>query len=291
MVYLRRVLTRWLSLPCLFVFGMSLGCAGQTQLTGAPESSAMSQDALLAIADRNIDGSIVGSDRDLLKSVIAMHLSKASNPAVIQNFNEILVIAEPAGDRILVNRLELKDTAQEGRPVPGEPNVFTDSKGRQFVFPDDPYPIGTEGLQPASIPIVTNEGPYRRMISQSGYMGESIQVSLPCANSINPTTSDTPYFYSGGFSSGYSNEVEAGFQYSPTNKWYTAYLKLFGGSPSSMKTIIMSPAALDPLIMPVHTARVTLFSVSSRSRRSSAGRHKTARYTVSSRLRTPKHVR
>jgi len=66
-------------------------------------------------------------------------------------------------------------------------------------------------------------GPFRRVYSDAGYSRETGNIYLPCgATNFQELTGQTGYIYAGGF--GQNNDgLDAGFQYSIANDWYTLF--------------------------------------------------------------------
>ncbi|MBV8600188.1 MAG: hypothetical protein JO359_01355 [Candidatus Eremiobacteraeota bacterium] len=69
----------------------------------------------------------------------------------------------------------------------------------------------------------------RRVWTNAGYHGQSADLNLPDRGFYNPgNLPDTGYVYMGGLGSNCS-QVEAGYQYSTANNWYTPYMRFGAG--------------------------------------------------------------
>ncbi len=79
-------------------------------------------------------------------------------------------------------------------------------------------PLGYEVPTPSDA-----NGPFRRVYSDAGYSRETGNIYLPCgATNFQELTGQTGYIYAGGF--GQNNDgLDAGFQYSIANDWYTLF--------------------------------------------------------------------
>lgn len=81
-------------------------------------------------------------------------------------------------------------------------------------------PLGYETPTPSD-----GNGPFRRVYSDSGYSRESGNIYLPCLpTNFNELTGQTGYIYAGGFGQN-DDGLDAGFQYSIANDWYTLFTR------------------------------------------------------------------
>ncbi|MET4560125.1 YrpD family protein [Lysinibacillus parviboronicapiens] len=78
----------------------------------------------------------------------------------------------------------------------------------------------------------TGTGPYRKVLSNSGYSWMSTNVYIPGGNDVSyGNSTDTGYIYLGGHSG--SVEVDAGLQHSPTLDNWAPFISVNGTRPSS----------------------------------------------------------
>jgi hypothetical protein len=163
--------------------------------------------------DANIDASIVGHDRDVIRAVML------SEP---QWARESVTFIDKDW-RVYANRRALLNTVRIGRLVPGETNLYFDQSGREFPGPpltEKPRreTQGTRYPLYGAPPPTTSTGPYRRVYSDPGIWYEgSMYTDIPYGatnSSSEGPNGDTGYVYSGGWSSTGNDQVDAGLQYS-----------------------------------------------------------------------------
>jgi hypothetical protein len=175
--------------------------------------------------DANIEASIVGNDRAVIRSVML------SEP---QWARENVIFVDKTG-HVYANKAKLIATTSIARPVPGT-NDFVDQHGRRFAGPPvtekpraSTSSAGRRPLYGTPSP-TTNSGPYRRMYSDPGiwYAG-GLHTIIPSgatnSNSEGPY-SDTGFVYSGGWSSSGADSADGGLQYSASRGVSNAFISV-----------------------------------------------------------------
>jgi len=106
--------------------------------------------------------------------------------------------------------------------------VFVDANNNVYATSKE---LKNATLLVEEIPTRGKGGPYRRVVSPTGYCWETAYVRLGTKNTdmYVPNSTETPYLYLGGTSST-SIEVDAGVQYSYSNDNWALYLKDSTGS-------------------------------------------------------------
>lgn len=181
--------------------------------------------------NRAIDPSIVGSDRDVLLSVIAQSplrakIADGSHPVV-------LVLYDAKEKRFISNRSGMAEHFESLDPVGGTQNLYRSRSGRSFAGPGpDPRPTGSQSTTVAGVrttrdyfPILDrHSGPYRRLYTSANHfetgtfpssaMAENSFVTMPPCGSARykAGTRDAGYVYFGGWGS-LGNSVDAGLQH------------------------------------------------------------------------------
>ncbi|KFI34307.1 hypothetical protein HY00_03915, partial [Peptococcaceae bacterium SCADC1_2_3] len=161
--------------------------------------------------DLNIDPNIQGEEREVIEKIM-----RTLDPEDREN---VIYISDSG--KVYANKPELKSGVEPLKHV--RDNVYQDSKGNQYAFPDETIKGGT--------------GPFRRVMSKEGttqntYAWTSAYVHIgkhPNDVYEKSGTNDTAYVYTGGKGST-GVEVDAGLQHSPTyDNW--AWVTKVGTNP------------------------------------------------------------
>jgi hypothetical protein len=177
--------------------------------------------------DANIDASIVGHDRDVIRSYM-LSLPKWAR--------EHVTYVDKDG-RVYANRQSSVSALHIGHLVAGTTNTYVDQNGAPYSVPpltEKPEsaaraPHGSRAPLYGTPPATTSTGPYRRAYSDpsiwyAGGLHTIVPVGATSSSSEGPN-GDTGYVYSGGWSSSGSDQVDAGIQYSASRGVLNLYYR------------------------------------------------------------------